>query len=57
MITKVGDRPIADADDLAGVISRIKPGETAKVEIHRGGETQVIEVKLDERPLGDPSAG
>ena len=57
VITKVGDRPIADADDLAGVISRIRPGETAKVEIHRGGETQVIEVKLDERPLGDPSAG
>ena len=52
VITKVGDAVIADADDLSGAIARLKPGETADVEIHRGGETRVVKVKLDERPLG-----
>ena len=51
VITKVGDtrdrrrrrprRPRSPA---------FKPGETADVEIHRGGETEVVKVKLDERP-------
>ena len=57
VITKVGDRPVADADDLAAAIARFKPGETAAVEIHRGGKTQQLKVKLAERPLGDPSGG
>ena len=50
MITKVGDTEITDADDLSSAIARFKPGETADVEIHRGGETQVVKVKLSERP-------
>ena len=57
MITKLGGRPVADADDLSAAIARFKPGETADVEIHRGGETQTLKVKLGERPLGDPSGG
>jgi 2-alkenal reductase len=57
VITKVGGRPIAGADDLSSAIARFEPGETAAVEIHRGGETQVLEVELDERPLGSPSGG
>ena len=52
VITKVGGKPIANADDLSSAIARFKPGETADVEIHRGGKTQNVEVKLDERPLG-----
>ena len=52
VITKVGDTKISDADDLSSAIARFKPGETADVEIHRGGETRVVEVKLDERPVG-----
>jgi len=57
VITKLGDRPIANADDLSAAIARLEPGETADVEIHRRGETQTIKVKLGERPLGDPSGG
>jgi S1-C subfamily serine protease len=57
IITKLGDRPIADADDLSAAIARYKPGDTTDVEIHRGRETQTIKVKLGERPLGDPSGG
>ena len=37
MITKFGDVAIANSDDLSGAIARFKPGETAEVEIHRGG--------------------
>jgi S1-C subfamily serine protease len=57
VITKVGGQTIANADDLSGAIARFKPGETADVEIHRGGETKVVKVKLGERPLGSPSGG
>jgi S1-C subfamily serine protease len=57
IITKLGNRPIADADDLSAAIARYRPGETTDVEIRRGGETQTVKVKLGERPLGDPSGG
>jgi S1-C subfamily serine protease len=52
VITKVGDTEVSDADDLSSAIARFKPGETADVEIHRGGETRVVKVKLSERPAG-----
>jgi S1-C subfamily serine protease len=52
VITKVGDETIANSDDLSSAIARFKPGQTVDIEIHRGGETQTIKVKLDERPLG-----
>jgi S1-C subfamily serine protease len=57
VITKLGGRPIANADDLSAAIARLEPGEATDVEIHRGDETQTIKVKLGERPLGDPSGG
>jgi S1-C subfamily serine protease len=50
VITKVGDVEITDADDLSSAIARFKPGETADVEIHRGGDTRVVKVKLEARP-------
>jgi S1-C subfamily serine protease len=52
VITKVGDTPITNADDLSDAVAKHKPGETVDVEIHRGGQTQTVEVKLAERPLG-----
>jgi S1-C subfamily serine protease len=57
VITKVGGRAITNADDLSSAIARFKPGETVEVEIHRGGETKVVKVKLGERPLGSPTGG
>jgi S1-C subfamily serine protease len=57
VITKVGGQPITGSDDLSSAIARFKPGETAEVEVHRGGKTQVVKVKLGERPLGSPSGG
>ena len=57
VITKVDGRPVAGADDLSSAIARLKPGETADVEVRRDGRARQLEVKLDERPLGDPSGG
>jgi S1-C subfamily serine protease len=51
VITKVGDTPIEHADDLAEAISRFAPGEQVPVEVHRGGDTKTITVRLGERPL------
>jgi S1-C subfamily serine protease len=56
VITKVGDQPVNDSDDLAGAVARYKPGDTVPIEVHRGGKVQQVQVKLGERPLGNPAA-
>ena len=53
VITKVGDRPIRDADDLSSAIALREPNETVTLEIRRDGDTRQVEVKLGERPLGN----
>jgi S1-C subfamily serine protease len=55
VITKVGDTPITSSDDLGAVVSRSKPGQTVTVEVHRGGDTHELHLKLGERPLGRAS--
>jgi S1-C subfamily serine protease len=50
VITRVGETKIEHADDLAEAISQFRPGEEVPVEIHRGGDTRTIDVKLGERP-------
>ncbi len=57
VITKLGGKPIANADDLSNAIARFKPGETVELEIHRGGETRVVKVKLGDRPLAKAAGG
>jgi S1-C subfamily serine protease len=56
VITKVGDQPVNDSDDLAGAVARYKPGDTVPVEVHRGDKVEQVQVKLGERPLGNPAA-
>jgi S1-C subfamily serine protease len=56
VITKVGDSTVTDSDDLAGAVARYKPGDTVPIEVHRGDKVQQIQVKLGERPLGNPAA-
>jgi S1-C subfamily serine protease len=55
VITKVGDLPVNDSDDLAAAVARYKPGETVAIEVHRGDKVQQVQVKLGERPLGNPA--
>jgi S1-C subfamily serine protease len=52
VITKVDGKPVEDSSQLAELISAYEPGDEVPVEVHRDGETQEIEVKLGERPLG-----
>ena len=57
IITRVEDKPIEDANDLSAAVAQFQPGQEVTVEVHRGGDTEEIEVELDERPLSAPSAG
>jgi S1-C subfamily serine protease len=56
VITKVAGHPIVTADDLAGAIAPYRPGQTVPVQIERDGSTKELQVKLGERPLGNPTA-
>jgi S1-C subfamily serine protease len=51
VITRVGGEAIAHADDLAQAISKYKPGQETELEIHRGGRTETVKVRLGARPL------
>jgi serine protease Do len=53
VITKVDGKAIEDSAQLADLIADYEPGEEVPLEIHRGGDTREIEVRLGERPLGD----
>lgn len=55
VITKVGGKAIEHADDLSEVISEYDPGDSVEIEIHRGGDTKTISVKLGERPVSGTS--
>ena len=57
IITKVEGKVIEDANDLSAVVAQFQPGQDVTVEVHRGGDTKEIEVKLGERPLSAPSGG
>jgi S1-C subfamily serine protease len=53
VITRVDGKAIEDSAQLADLIADYEPGEEVPLEIHRGGDTREIEVRLGERPLGD----
>ena len=57
IITKVEGKVIEDANDLSAVVAQFQPGQDVTVEVHRGGETETLKVKLGERPLSAPSGG
>jgi S1-C subfamily serine protease len=54
---RVGDRivafdekPVEGSSELSQAVLTRKPGDTAQLEVVRGGETRTIEVRLGERP-------
>jgi S1-C subfamily serine protease len=51
VITKVGGKPVAHADDLSDLVADYDPGQDVQFEVQRGGERKTITVKLGERPL------
>jgi S1-C subfamily serine protease len=54
VITRVGDTPIDEPDDLSAIVSRLDPGRTVTVETWRGGERRRVRLELGERPLAPP---
>jgi S1-C subfamily serine protease len=51
VITSVDGERVSEPDDVAGAISRKKPGEKVDVEIRRsGGATDQLSVDLGNRP-------
>jgi S1-C subfamily serine protease len=58
VITRIGDRPVEDPDDLSLAVALLDPGATVTVEAWRDGERREVKVKLGERPLQRlPGAG
>ena len=57
IITKVGDRPVRDPNDLSTAVQAFNPGQKVKVEVWRDGKRREIEVELGKRPVAPASAG
>ncbi|MHA1158565.1 MAG: trypsin-like peptidase domain-containing protein, partial [Alphaproteobacteria bacterium] len=55
-VTAVNGQPIADSRGLAVLISRMRPGDIAKVTVARAGETQEVDVALGRLPTTDQLA-
>jgi S1-C subfamily serine protease len=53
VITKVDGQAVEDSAELAERIAGFEPGAEVPLEVHRGGETRQVKVRLGERPLGD----
>jgi putative serine protease PepD len=49
-IVRLDDRAVKGSSDLSQSVLTKKPGETARLEVVRGGERRTIEVRLGERP-------
>jgi S1-C subfamily serine protease len=50
VIVAVNGVTIARAEDLGRLVGRLKPGDTAQIEVIRDGEHKTIDVKLENRP-------
>jgi S1-C subfamily serine protease len=57
LITKIGDEPVEDADDLTAVVAERKPGERIEVELRRNGKTETVTVTLTRRSDDQNAAG
>jgi S1-C subfamily serine protease len=57
IITKVGDKPVRDADDLSAAVQLFNPGQKVKLEVWRDGKRREIEVELGKRPLSSTTSG
>ena len=57
IITKVGKRPVRDADDLSAAVQLFNPGQKVEVEVWRDGKRREVEVELGTRPLSGATAG
>jgi serine protease Do len=48
IVTKIDDTDVTSASDLTSAISNYQPGDTVTLTIYRSGQTQTVEVTLEE---------
>jgi S1-C subfamily serine protease len=51
VITRIGDMPVEDPDDLSTAVATLDPGTTVTLEAWRDGERRRLRVTLGDRPL------
>ena len=49
-IVSIGDKPIANSQELRHIVADIAPGTTVPVELYRDGELQILSVKIAVQP-------
>jgi S1-C subfamily serine protease len=49
-IVSIGDKPIANSQELRHIVADIAPGTTVPVELYRDGELQILSVKMAVQP-------
>jgi S1-C subfamily serine protease len=50
IIVGINGEPVQSADDVVAAVAGMQPGDTAELEIYRGGDQRTVEVTLGERP-------
>jgi putative serine protease PepD len=50
VVVAVNGKPVASANELTSAIAALRPGDTATLEVHRGGATLKLTVSLGTRP-------
>ena len=48
IVTKVDDTEVANGNELINAIANYSPGDTVTLTIYRNGQTQTVQVTLDE---------
>ena len=56
MIVGIQGRPVRDPADVSSAVSRLKPGDSVRVTVRRGGDRRTVRVRLTRGPSGCPRA-
>jgi S1-C subfamily serine protease len=57
VVTKLGDVPVEDSNDLSSAVEHYKPGDVVPMKVWRDGKSRDVRVKLGQRPLAQSSGG
>lgn len=50
VVVGVEGRPVREPADVSAAVSRLRPGDTIRVTVRRGGDRRTVTVRLDTRP-------
>ena len=50
VIVGIDGRPVRDPADVSSAVSRLKPGDSVRVTVRRGGDRRTVRVRLTTRP-------